>query len=62
MSLGEALQRLDPERLQPEYSKELMEKFIKVERLGATGKALTFRRVAGTNAWQDSCGLRAEDR
>ncbi len=52
--LEKALQRLEPEALDPCDSKRLFEKFVKIERLGAAGKALTSRRVADSGVWHNT--------
>ena len=52
--LQTALQRLDPELLGREASLQMFECFAVVERLGAAGKALCSRRVAGSGAWYES--------
>jgi hypothetical protein len=53
--LERALKQLDPERLGREASLQMFECFSRIERLGAAGKALCSRRVAGSNAWFDTC-------
>lgn len=53
--LERALDQLDPERLGREASLQMFECFCRIERLGAAGKALCSRRVAGSNAWFDTC-------
>ncbi|MEX2553615.1 MAG: DUF222 domain-containing protein [Actinomycetota bacterium] len=53
--LERALDQLDPERLGREASLQMFECFCRIERLGAAGKALCSRRVAGSNAWIDTC-------
>lgn len=49
--LEQALRRLEPEELDPCYSKRLFEKFVRIERMGAAGKALVSRRVADSGVW-----------
>lgn len=53
--LESALDQLDPERLGREASLQMFECFCRIERLGAAGKALCSRRVAGSSAWIDTC-------
>jgi hypothetical protein len=53
--LQTALKRLDPELLGREASIQMFECFATVERLGAAGKALCARRVAGSGAWMQTC-------
>ena len=52
--LEEGLEQLDPDALEPAVARDLFEKFCRVERLGAAGKALSARRVANSGAWVDT--------
>ncbi|HEU4867778.1 MAG TPA: DUF222 domain-containing protein, partial [Actinomycetota bacterium] len=47
------VESFDPQALDRDRSKEMFDKFVLVERLGAAGKALTGLRAAETNAWWD---------
>ncbi len=49
--LEQAVGELEPERLGREESVQLFQCFVKIERLGAAGKALCARQVADTDAW-----------
>lgn len=54
IQLEQILERLDPEALGREESVDLFEKFHRIERLGAAGKALCSRRVCDSGAWKDT--------
>src|SRR5688500_9835746 len=43
----------DPQAMGRDESKEMFDRFVLVERLGAAGKALTSLRAAETNVWWD---------
>ena len=45
---------MDPEALEPASSGRLLERFARIEKLGAAGKALCARRFADSNAWWDT--------
>lgn len=47
------VESFDPQALDRDRSKEMFDKFVLVERLGAAGKALTGLRAAETNVWWD---------
>ncbi|MEX2587408.1 MAG: HNH endonuclease signature motif containing protein [Actinomycetota bacterium] len=49
--LQRAVEGLDPDTLDPAVAMSLTEKFCRMERLCAAGKALTANRVAGSGAW-----------
>ena len=51
--LKKFVESFDPQALDRDQSKELFDKFVLVERLGAAGKALTGLRAAETNVWWD---------
>lgn len=46
-----AVEGLDPDTLDPAVAMSLTEKFCRMERICAAGKALTANRVAGSGAW-----------
>jgi hypothetical protein len=52
--LEESLQQLDASALERAASRPLFERFCRVERLGAAGKALAARQVADSGAWWDT--------
>ncbi|HET6262043.1 MAG TPA: DUF222 domain-containing protein [Chloroflexia bacterium] len=52
-SLQAFVEGFDPKSLSREQSKELFDKFVLVERLGAAGKTLTSLQAAETNVWWD---------
>lgn len=52
-TLQKFVESFDPQSLDRDQSKELFEKFVLIERLGAAGKALTSLQAADTNAWWD---------
>ena len=52
--LERVLVELTPERLRPETSLQMFQCFCRIERLGAAGKALCSRQVAGSGAWIDT--------
>lgn len=52
-SLQSFVEGFDPQTLSREQSKEMFDKFVLIERLGAAGKALTSLQAADTNAWWD---------
>ncbi|MBA2274827.1 MAG: hypothetical protein H0W21_13150 [Actinobacteria bacterium] len=43
---------LDPEVLDTETATQLVERFARIERLGAAGKAMAAGRVADSGAWR----------
>lgn len=45
------VERLDPQSLRPDESKELFDKFVVFERVAAAGKSLTGLSVADSRAW-----------
>ncbi len=53
VGLREFVEGFDPQSLGRDQSKEMFDKFVLVERLGAAGKALTGLRAAETNVWWD---------
>ena len=52
--LEESLEQLDRDTPDGTAARALFEKFCRVERLGAAGKALSARRVAESGAWWDT--------
>jgi 5-methylcytosine-specific restriction endonuclease McrA len=51
--LQKFVENFDPQSLDRDQSKEMFDRFVLVERLGAAGKALTSLRAAETNVWWD---------
>jgi hypothetical protein len=52
-TLQSFVESFDPQSLDRDQSKQMFDKFVLVERLGAAGKALTSLRAAETNVWWD---------
>src|SRR3990170_1178246 len=51
--LQKFVEDFDPRSLDRDQSKQMFEKFVLIERLGAAGKALTSLQAAETNVWWD---------
>jgi len=52
--LEKTVKSLEPSRLGRQSSLQMMECFVKIEKLGAAGKALCARQVCETGAWFDT--------
>jgi len=52
--LQKVVSGLDPEVLAPAFAASLVEKFSRIEHLGAAGKMLAARRVAASGVWRTS--------
>jgi hypothetical protein len=59
--IGAVVATFEPERYSGADARILVERFSRIERLSAAGKALAARRVAETHAWRDGAARSAAD-
>jgi hypothetical protein len=50
--LGEVMKDFEPEVVDSDYARDLLQSFTKIERVAATGKAMTAKRVADSGSWR----------